>query len=77
LVATNDLGTQPEFAALKSTAIVDGVTEVGFFASDFALSEVKKLRAVQDFADRSQELTVCSKSPRFLMRWPPRYSTKF
>lgn len=54
LIATTDVGARPEFASRKRTAIVDGFSELGFFASDFTLAEIKKLRAVQDFADRSQ-----------------------
>lgn len=35
--------------------MVDGVAEVGFFASDFTLAEIKRLRRVQDFAERPQQ----------------------
>ena len=65
LIATTDVGTRPEFADRKRTAIVDGVPEIGFFASDFTLAEIKKLRAVQDFADRSQDFNGLFEIPTF------------
>ena len=55
MIATTDVASRPEFASRKRTAIVDGVAEEGFFASDFTLAEIKQLRAVQDFAERPQQ----------------------
>jgi len=55
MINTTDVGSRPEFAARKRTAVVDGVSEVGFFASDFTLAEIKRLRAVQDFVERPQQ----------------------
>jgi glycerophosphoryl diester phosphodiesterase len=55
LVATTDVANRPEFASRRSTTIIDGVAENGFFASDFTLAEIKRLRRVQDFADRLQQ----------------------
>ena len=55
MIATTDVASRPEFASRKRTAVVDGVAEVGFFASDFTLAEIKRLRVVQDFADRPQQ----------------------
>ena len=55
MIATTDVASRPEFASRKRTMVVDGVAEVGFFASDFTLSEIKQLRAVQDFAERPQQ----------------------
>src|SRR5215467_2427698 len=49
LVATTDVTSRPEFASRRRTAIVDGVADNGFFASDFTLAEIKRLRRVQDF----------------------------
>jgi glycerophosphoryl diester phosphodiesterase len=54
LIATTDIATRPEFASRKRKAIVDGVEEEGFFASDFTLAEIKTIRAVQAFAEREQ-----------------------
>jgi len=47
LIATTDASKRPEFANRKRIAIVDGFPEEGFFASDFTLAEIKKLRAIQ------------------------------
>src|SRR5204862_372241 len=33
----------------------DGAADEGFFASDFTLAEIKRLRAVQDFGERPQQ----------------------
>jgi glycerophosphoryl diester phosphodiesterase len=49
MIATTDVASRPEFASRQRNAVVDGVTENGFFASDFTLREIKQLRAVQDF----------------------------
>jgi glycerophosphoryl diester phosphodiesterase len=56
MIATTDVASRPEFASRKRTAVIDGFPEVGFFASDFTLAEIKRLRAVQDFAERPQQL---------------------
>lgn len=54
ITATTDVATRPEFAARRTTKLVDGVAETGFFASDFTLAEIKRLRAVQPAAERDQ-----------------------
>jgi glycerophosphoryl diester phosphodiesterase len=55
LIDTTDVKDRPEFAARRRKALVDGVEEEGFFASDFTLAEIKRLRAVQEFAERPQQ----------------------
>lgn len=55
ITATTDVATRPEFAAKKTTKIIDGVSVEGFFASDFTLAEIKQLRAVQPRSYRPQE----------------------
>lgn len=55
LILTTDVASRPEFASRKRIAVVDGFAEEGFFASDFTLAEIKRLRAVQDFAERPQQ----------------------
>src|SRR5262245_2107306 len=55
LINTTDVKDHPEFASRKRTATIDGAGEEGFFASDFTLAEIKRLRAVQDFPDRPQQ----------------------
>ena len=52
LVATTDVSTRVEFASRRRTALVDGVAEEGWFASDFTLAEIRTLRAVQPLAER-------------------------
>ena len=55
MIATTDVSRRPEFAGRRRAATIDGATEEGWFASDFTLREIKTLRAVQPFADRSQQ----------------------
>lgn len=56
LIATTDVAQRQEFASRRRTAVVDGVSEVGFFASDFTLAEIKTLRAKQAMAERDQSM---------------------
>jgi glycerophosphoryl diester phosphodiesterase len=51
IINTTDVSDRAEFANRKTTKIVDGVAEEGFFVSDFTLAELKTLRAKmpQDF----------------------------
>ncbi len=51
---TTDVADRPEFASRKTTKVVDGVSETGWFASDFTLAEIKTIRARQAFAERDQ-----------------------
>lgn len=52
IIATTNVKDLPQFAGRKRRAVVDGVSEEGFFASDFTLAEIKQLRAVQAAAER-------------------------
>ncbi|MBS9386349.1 MAG: esterase-like activity of phytase family protein [Dolichospermum sp. BR01] len=54
LINTTDVKDHPEFASRKKTVMVDGVSEEGFFASDFTLAEIKTLRAVMPQSFRTQ-----------------------
>jgi len=56
MIATTDVASRPEFASRRRTAIIDGAADTGFFASDFTLADIKRLRAVQDFAERPHQL---------------------
>jgi glycerophosphoryl diester phosphodiesterase len=60
---TTDVAQHPEFADRRRTAIVDGVEEEGWFASDFTLAEIKTLRAVQTFPERPQRFNGRFKIP--------------
>ena len=60
---TTDVRNHAEFAARRRTAVVDGVEETGWFASDFTLGEIKTLRAVQAFRERPQRFNGRFKIP--------------
>jgi glycerophosphoryl diester phosphodiesterase len=65
LIGTTDVKDRPEFASRKTTKMVDGVAEEGFFASDFTLAEIKKLRAIQPASERSQIFNGLFEIPTF------------
>jgi len=54
ITTTTDVASHPEFLSRKTTKNVDGIDETGWFASDFTLTEIKTLRAVQPLAFRPQ-----------------------
>ncbi len=54
ITATTDVSQRPEFAARKTTRLVDGVKESGWFVTDFTLAELRTLRAKQANAARSK-----------------------
>ncbi len=54
MIATTNVASLPLFASRKRTLVVDGVSEEGFFASDFTLAEIRTLRAVQPAGERDQ-----------------------
>lgn len=54
LGGTTDVATRAEFAARRTTRMVDGIATTDWFASDFTLAEIKTLRAVQPLATRDQ-----------------------
>ena len=65
MINTTDVKDRPEFASRKRKAVVDGAEEEGFFASDFTLAEIRSLRAVQAFGDRSQAFNGLFQIPTF------------
>ena len=65
ITSTTNVGSHPEFADRKRTAIVDGAAEEGWFASDFTLAEIKTLRAVQPLAERPQQFNGLYEIPTF------------
>ena len=52
---TTDVKSRPQFAARRTTKLLDGKSVTGFFASDFTLAEIKQLRAMQSNPARSKE----------------------
>jgi glycerophosphoryl diester phosphodiesterase len=52
---TTDVKSVAQFANRRTTKEIDGKSVTGFFASDFTLAEIKRLRAVQSNPARSKE----------------------
>jgi glycerophosphoryl diester phosphodiesterase len=52
---TTDVSAHPEFVSRRTTKTIDGITETGWFADDFTLAEIKKLRARQRLRFRAME----------------------
>jgi glycerophosphoryl diester phosphodiesterase len=52
---TTDVASRAEFASRRRTKTLDGKSVSGYFASDFTLQEIKRLRAVQANPARSKE----------------------
>ncbi len=65
ITATTDVETRPEFASLKTTRMVDGVAETGWFATDFTLAQIKTLYAKQATASRDQSFNGKYRIPTF------------
>jgi glycerophosphoryl diester phosphodiesterase len=62
---TTDVTRRPEFANRKSKKMLDGKVTEGFFASDFTLAEIRRLRAVQPNPARSKEFDGQFEIPTF------------
>lgn len=62
---TTDVASHPEFAARRTSKVIDGVTEQGWFADDFTLAEIKTLRAVQRVGFRAQQFNGLYEVPTF------------
>jgi glycerophosphoryl diester phosphodiesterase len=79
ITSTTDVASHPEFADRKRTAVVDGVPEEGWFASDFTLAELRTLRAVQPLAWRPQQFNGRFKIPTFdeVIALAKRYSKRY
>src|SRR3954468_18545808 len=55
---TTDVADHPEFAARRTTKLLDGVPTTGWFTEDFTLAELKTLRAKERIPDIRQENTI-------------------
>jgi glycerophosphoryl diester phosphodiesterase len=55
IAQTTDVAAHPEFAARRTTKLIDGVAQEGWFTTDFTLAELHTLRAVQPREYRSKE----------------------
>ncbi len=47
ITGTTNVAQHPEFAARKTTKVIDGESHTGWFTEDFTLAELKTLRAVE------------------------------
>jgi glycerophosphoryl diester phosphodiesterase len=65
MIATTNVKDLPQFAGRKRKAMVDGVEEEGFFASDFTWAEIRQLRAVQAVGERDQGFNGDFRIPSF------------
>ncbi|MET0659724.1 MAG: glycerophosphodiester phosphodiesterase [Steroidobacteraceae bacterium] len=54
LDTTTNVSRLPQFAARKTTRVMDGVATTGFFTCDFTLEEIRQLRAIQPNPARSK-----------------------
>ena len=45
IAETTDVSAHPEFARRKTTKVIDGVSQTGWFTEDFTLDELRTLRA--------------------------------
>ncbi|MBW4672454.1 MAG: esterase-like activity of phytase family protein [Cyanomargarita calcarea GSE-NOS-MK-12-04C] len=63
MINTTDVAEK--FASRKTTKVVDGVSEEGFFASDFTLAEIKTLRAKMPQGFRTQAFNGLYEIPTF------------
>nr|MBS0020512.1 glycerophosphodiester phosphodiesterase [Gammaproteobacteria bacterium] len=54
---TTDVACRPEFAARRTTKVVDHVEVTGWFSEDFTLQEIKRLRAIERIPVRRSENT--------------------
>jgi glycerophosphoryl diester phosphodiesterase len=52
MISTTNVKNLPQFADRKRKAVVDGVEEEGFFASDFTWAEIQQIRAIQAGGER-------------------------
>jgi glycerophosphoryl diester phosphodiesterase len=55
---TTDVAQHPEFAARKTTKLLDGAATTGWFTEDFTLTELKTLRAKERIPDLRPQNTV-------------------
>jgi len=65
LTETTDVANRPDFAARRTTKVIDGQSQTGWFADDFTLAEIKTLRARQRLAFRPQQFNEAYDVPTF------------
>lgn len=62
---TTNVADHPQFAARRTTKVIDGLTETGWFADDFTLKEIKTLRARQRLRFRPTQFDGVFEVPTF------------
>jgi glycerophosphoryl diester phosphodiesterase len=65
MINTTNVKSLPQFANRLRKAVVDGVEEEGYFASDFTYAEIRQIRAVQAFGERDQGFNGLYRIPTF------------
>ncbi|MCZ2857772.1 glycerophosphodiester phosphodiesterase [Blastococcus sp. VKM Ac-2987] len=55
---TTDVADRPEFAARRTTKVIDGAPLTGWFTEDFTLAELRTLRAVERLPEVREENTL-------------------
>ena len=65
ITATTNVSALPQFADRRRTRLVDGVSETGWFATDFTWAEMQQIRAVQAFGERDQGFNGLYRIPSF------------
>ncbi|HET7221083.1 MAG TPA: glycerophosphodiester phosphodiesterase [Vicinamibacterales bacterium] len=63
---TTDVSQRSEYGGRKTTKVIDGVSQSGWFADDFTLAEIKTLRAVQRLDIRSRQYDRLYEIPTFI-----------
>ena len=58
IAGTTDVADHPEFAAKKTTKLLDGVSTTGWFTEDFTFAELRTLRAKERLPDLRQHNTI-------------------
>ena len=66
ITETTNVANHPEFASRRTTKTIDGITETGWFADDFTLSEIKTLRARQRLRFRATQFDDVYEVPTFV-----------
>ena len=66
ITETTDVASRPEFLPRRTTKVIDGITETGWFADDFTLAEIKTLHARQRLAFRPQQFNALYRVPTFI-----------
>ena len=65
ITETTDVASRPEFSSRRTTKVIDGITEQGWFADDFTLREIKTLRARQRLPFRPLQFDGLYRVPTF------------